>query len=58
MSQKMMDDLDSKKIILGGCVISADSPMPKWQCSECETEFYQRKEVEACKGTPDNIVFN
>ena len=47
MSSKMFDDLASGKIALGGCCIFADSAMPKWKCTKCETEFYQRKDIDA-----------
>lgn len=31
--------LDTKKAVLGGCMISADEPMPKWECNKCGKWF-------------------
>jgi len=45
-SPSFFEDLDAGKIALGGCCVFADSAMPKWKCTKCETEFYQRKEVD------------
>jgi hypothetical protein len=45
-SPSFFEDLDAGKITLGGCCVFADSAIPKWKCVKCETEFYQRKEVD------------
>ena len=37
-SAELKESLNNKSVVLGGCVIGLDDP--KWQCSDCETEFY------------------
>lgn len=38
MSEELEDNLRSGKVVLGGCVITADDP--KWQCAECNAQIY------------------
>jgi len=39
-SIKLMDDIDSGKVALGGCCISDDDPV--WECVDCETTIYKK----------------
>jgi len=36
----IQDELDSGKIVLGGCAISFDGSDPSWQCIVCKSNFY------------------
>ncbi len=40
-SENLQQDMDSGKIVLGGCCISAHDPT--WQCIDCGIEIYQSK---------------
>ncbi len=37
-SDQLQADLDSGKIVLGGCELTGDDPV--WKCLECDTEIY------------------
>lgn len=39
-SEKLMDDMQAGRIVLGGCCITGDDP--KWQCTGGETEIYKK----------------
>ena len=41
IDEKMQRDIDSRRILLGGCSILKDSP--KWFCSNCQTEYFLEK---------------
>lgn len=36
--EKMQEELESKKIVLGGCCIYEENPI--WHCTNCNTNFY------------------
>ena len=38
-SDQLQADMDSGKIVLGGCELTGDDPA--WKCLECETEIYR-----------------
>ena len=38
-SDQLQADMDSGKIVLGGCELTGDDPA--WKCLECETEIYK-----------------
>ena len=37
--EKLQADLDSGRVVLGGCCISLDDPA--WKCRECGAVFYK-----------------
>ena len=37
--EKLQADIDSGRVVLGGCCISMDDPA--WKCRECEADFYK-----------------
>ncbi len=37
--QKLLDDLDAGRIVLGGCVMTNDDP--SWQCTQCGQKIYR-----------------
>ena len=39
-SERLMADIKTGKIILGGCLLTMDDP--KWQCVDCNTEIYKK----------------
>lgn len=39
-SAKLFDDLDTGKIVLGGCCVTDDDPV--WQCTSCHTPIYRK----------------
>lgn len=39
-SKKLEDDLNSGKIVLGGCCVSDDDP--RWQCLDCEVSINKK----------------
>jgi hypothetical protein len=41
MDDKLQQDLDEGKFVLGGCCLSDIDP--KWQCVECKTELYKKE---------------
>ena len=40
--EKLKKDLESGKVVLGGCCIGGLDPA--WQCSKCESVFYREKD--------------
>jgi predicted RNA-binding Zn-ribbon protein involved in translation (DUF1610 family) len=40
MSEQLQADLDTGRIVIGGCEITGDDPA--WKCLECETEIYRK----------------
>lgn len=38
-SKKLYDDLEAKRVVLGGCIVTGHDPT--WQCTKCEQEFYK-----------------
>jgi hypothetical protein len=46
-SKKLEKDLENRKIILGGCCISDDSPL--FHCNECAKEWRTNKADKADK---------
>ena len=43
-SKKLESDMQDGKIVLGGCCIEIGDP--KWQCADCDTEFFKDNEDE------------
>jgi hypothetical protein len=43
-STDLQKGLREGSIALGGCTITIDMPMPKWLCTNCKTDFFQRDE--------------
>lgn len=39
-SSKLETDLEEKRVVFGGCVITDDDP--RWQCTECDAEFFRK----------------
>ena len=39
-SEKLNQDLESGRVVLGGCCVSMDDP--EWQCTVCEVEIYKK----------------
>ncbi len=46
-SEKLQQDMDSGKIVLGGCCISAHDPT--WQCVDCGTGIHKENLREMLK---------
>jgi len=39
-TEKLREDMEAGRVVLGGCCISADDP--RWQCLECGTGIYKK----------------
>ena len=39
-SPELEADLEEKRIVLGGCVVTEDDP--RWQCTACDALFYRK----------------
>ena len=39
-SPKLAADLEEKRIVLGGCIVTDDDP--KWQCTACDAPFFKK----------------
>ncbi|SHJ63607.1 hypothetical protein SAMN02745165_02832 [Malonomonas rubra DSM 5091] len=44
--KKLQADLDSGRVVLGGCCVSLNDPA--WKCTECGADFY--------KETPEDVT--
>ncbi len=40
-SEKLNKDIETGKIVLGGCIITDDDPA--WQCTVCKKKFYRKR---------------
>lgn len=40
ISEELNNDINSRRVVLGGCVITGDDP--SWQCVVCKTPFYKK----------------
>lgn len=40
-SKELENDINSGKVVLGGCVLTGDDP--SWQCVVCGTKFFKKK---------------
>jgi hypothetical protein len=38
LSEKLIEDIEAQKVILGGCVIDDDSAA--WQCADCGLDYF------------------
>ncbi|HEX9935359.1 MAG TPA: hypothetical protein VGB38_09200 [bacterium] len=39
---KVEKDIEAGRIVLGGCIV--DNNNPEWQCVECKTNIYHKKD--------------
>jgi hypothetical protein len=42
--EELEGKLEDKSLVLGGCVVGYDDP--KWQCANCDLEFYAWESIE------------
>jgi len=39
-SDKLRDDINTGKVVIGGCIIEGSKP--KWKCVNCQTDFFKK----------------
>lgn len=42
-SEKLMQEINAGKVVLGGCCLGEDDPA--WQCADCGSAFYGKRRV-------------
>ena len=47
MTNKLARDIATDKVVLAGCLISADQP--KWQCTQCGVRIHDDRTIELGK---------
>jgi len=41
-TEKFAKALDEGRLVIGGCEVNSDRPLPEWKCVNCNCEFFKK----------------